>query len=104
MIAGLNNQHLFDCCQLVDLDKNKYINKCNELPYQRKIVILDNKRKKHSGVSLTLRALAKRQQPPLSTTTLLGVWRRFNEGQLQGHFLKNPNQKIFCSQSKQKNS
>jgi hypothetical protein len=55
MIAGLNNQHLFDCCQLVDLDKNKYIiNKCNERPYQRKIVILDNKRKKHSGVSLTL--------------------------------------------------
>ena len=57
MIAGLiinNNQHLFDCYQLVDPDK--YIINKN---LQKKIVILDNKRderEKDSGeISLTLR-------------------------------------------------
>jgi hypothetical protein len=48
--------------------------------------------------------LAKRQQPPLSTTTLLGVWRRFNEGQLQGHFLKKPQPKNILFPIKTKKS
>lgn len=39
--------------------------------------------------------------PPLHP--LLGVWRRFNEGQLQGHhFLKNPSKKYFLPNQKNK--